>query len=129
MGGGVMRVVIGGVEFGAAVVGDAVAQSVQLPAIEVAENASVAEALDAVASQSRLSYRVHDGALTVQAIGVVEHDVAQAAGVAVTVGSPQVGANVVVKGGIEAQEYVSEFIVCDGTSALVPLAYAVEGGA
>src|SRR5947209_226756 len=116
-----------GASAAAAYSADAVAQSVQLPAVEVAENASVAEALDAVASQSRLSYRVHDGVLTVQAVGAVEHDAAQAAGAAVTVGAPQVSASVVVKGGMEAQEYVSEYMVCDGTSALVPLGYGVGG--
>jgi len=71
-----------------------VAQSVELPAIEVVADASVAETLDAVASQARLSYRVHDGALTVTAVGAVEHDVAQAAGAQVAVASPAVAAAV-----------------------------------
>ena len=103
------------------------AAGIQLPAVEVAAEASAMDVLESVASQARMSYRVHDGQLVVQPIGVVTYAASAGAnGPVIAKATAPAKSSVTVNGKMEPQTFVSEYVVCDGTTDVIPTGPVVE---
>jgi hypothetical protein len=100
------------------------AEGLQLSAVDIRPQESASAVLASVASQSRLAYRVNDGVMSVQPIGAVTHAIEGGSSSILALAGQ---ANVTVTGGSEAQAYVSEYIVCDETTDLIPIGFDVFG--
>ncbi|MEO8726270.1 MAG: hypothetical protein ABI383_09105 [Acidobacteriaceae bacterium] len=100
------------------------AEGIQIPAIEIGAGESAMDVMEAVSSQSRLSYRVIGGQLVVQPVGAVVHT---ANSQIEELSTAAAKTTVTVKGKNEAQTFVSEYSALNGSSSLIQVSEPIQG--